>query len=47
MEEILNRVDNVKDLKKLNIKEKEKLAEELREKILNIVSEMAAIWLLI
>ena len=39
MEEILNRVDNVKDLKKLNIKEKEKLAEELREKILNIVSE--------
>ena len=39
MEEILNRVNNVKDLKKLNIKEKEKLAEELREKVLNVVSE--------
>ena len=39
MEEILNKVDNVKDLKKLNIKEKEKLADELRQKILKIVSE--------
>ena len=39
MEEILNRVNNVKDLRKLNIKEKEKLAEELREKVLDIVSK--------
>ena len=39
MEEILNKVNNVKDLKKLNIKEKKKLAEELRAKILDIVSK--------
>lgn len=39
MEEVLNRVNNVKDLKKLNIKDKKKLAEELRAKILDIVSQ--------
>ena len=39
MEEILSKVNNVKDLKKLNIKEKEKLAEELRTRILEIVSK--------
>ena len=39
MENILNRVNNVKDLRKLNIKEKEKLSEELRKVILNTVSK--------
>lgn len=39
VEEVLNRVNDVKDLRKLNIKEKKKLAEELREKVLNIVSK--------
>ena len=38
MEDILKNINNVKDLRKLNIKQKEKLAEELREKILEIVS---------
>ncbi|MBR2240921.1 MAG: 1-deoxy-D-xylulose-5-phosphate synthase [Clostridia bacterium] len=35
---MLKNINNVKDLRKLNIKQKEKLAEELREKILEIVS---------
>lgn len=39
MEEVLKNINNVKDLKKLNIKEKEKLAEELRTMVLGIVSE--------
>ena len=39
MEEILDRVNNVKDLRKLKIKEKEKLAEEIRAKVLDIVSK--------
>ena len=39
MEEVLNRVNNVKDLRKLNIKEKEKLAEEIRELVLKTVSK--------
>ncbi len=39
MEEVLKNLNNVKDLKKLNIKEKEKLAEELRTMVLGIVSE--------
>ena len=37
MEEVLKNINGVKDLKKLKIKEKKKLAEELREKILDIV----------
>lgn len=39
MSEILNRVNSVKDLKKLNLKDKQKLAEELRQFIIKIVSE--------
>lgn len=39
MDEVLNRVNNVKDLRKLNIKEKQKLAEELREMVINTVSK--------
>ena len=39
MEEVLKNINGVKDLKKLKIKEKKKLAEELREKILDIVSK--------
>ena len=39
MEEVLNRVNNVKDLRKLNIKEKQKLADEIREFVLNTVSK--------
>ncbi len=39
MEEILKKVNNVTDLKKLNLKEKEKLAEEIRTLILEIVSK--------
>ena len=35
---ILNKVNYPKDLKKLNIKEKEELAKEIREYILKIVS---------
>lgn len=38
-EKLLNNINSPKDLKKLNIKEKEKLAEELREEIINIVSK--------
>lgn len=39
MERILDKLDSVKELRKLNIKEKEKLTEEIREEILKIVSE--------
>ena len=39
MEQILKKVNDVKDLRKLNIKEKEKLAEEIRELILQTVSK--------
>ena len=39
MEEVLNRVNNVKDLRKLNIKEKEKLADEIRDLIIKTVSK--------
>ena len=39
MEEILKRVNSVKDLRKLNIKEKEKLAEEIRALIVETVSK--------
>lgn len=39
MEEILKKINNVKDLRKLNIKEKEKLADEIRGLILKIVSK--------
>ena len=39
MSSILNEVNNPKDLKTLNIKEKEQLSEEIREKIINTVSK--------
>lgn len=39
MEKILDKINSTDDLKKLNYKEKKQLAEELREKILNIVSK--------
>lgn len=39
MEDILKRINSVKDLRKLNIKEKENLSEEIREMILQIVSK--------
>ena len=39
MENILKKVDSVKDLRKLKIKEKEKLAEEIREAIIKTVSK--------
>ena len=39
MEEVLKKINGVKDLRKLNIKEKEKLAEEIRELIINTVSK--------
>ncbi len=39
MEKILDRVNNVEDLRKLNITEKKELAKELRELIIKIVSE--------
>ena len=38
-EKILDKVNKTKDLKKLNYKEKDKLAEELREKVIKTVSE--------
>lgn len=38
MNNILDRINNPKDLKKLNIKEKEQLAKQIREKIINTVS---------
>lgn len=39
MGDILKRINSVKDLRKLNIKEKENLSEEIREMILQIVSK--------
>ncbi len=39
MEEVLKNVNDVKDLRKLNIKEKEKLAAEIRTLILETVSK--------
>lgn len=36
---MLEKINEPKDLKKLTIKEKEQLAEEIREKLINIVSE--------
>ena len=39
MDKILEKVNNPKDLKELKIKEKEQLAQELREEVLNIVSK--------
>lgn len=36
---ILDEIENPKDLKKLNIKEKEELAKEIREEIINTVSK--------
>ncbi len=36
---IFNEINNPKDLKKLNLKEKEKLASELRSYILDVVSK--------
>lgn len=35
----LNRINNIDDLKKLNIKEKEELAKEIRDFIINKVSK--------
>ena len=39
MSNILDNVNTPKDLKKLDINEKQKLATEIREMIINIVSE--------
>ena len=39
MDEVLNRVNNVKDLRKLNIKEKQRLAEDLRKMVIDTVSK--------
>lgn len=39
MYDILNQIDNTKDLKKLNIKEKEELAQEIRDFIIENVSK--------
>lgn len=39
MENILEKIDNPEDLKKLNITQKEQLAKEIREKIINVVSK--------
>ena len=39
MEKILDRVNNVEDLRKLNTTEKKELAKEIRELIIQIVSE--------
>ena len=39
MEEVLNKVNYPEDIKNLNLEEKEKLAEELRKLILNVVSK--------
>ena len=39
MKKVLKNINNVEDLRKLNIKEKEKLAEEVRELILQTVSK--------
>ena len=39
MEKVLDKINNTNDVKKLNRKEKIKLAEEIRELIINVVSE--------
>lgn len=39
MEKVLDRINSVKDLRKLSIEEKEKLAEEIRKVLLDVVSE--------
>lgn len=39
MSEILDRVNSTEDLKKLNISEKEELAEDIRKLIINTVSK--------
>ena len=39
MEKIIDKIESPKDLKKLNIKEKEILAKEIREEIIDIVSK--------
>ena len=39
MEKILDRINNPNDLNKLNLLEKNKLAEEIREYILEVVSK--------
>ena len=39
MDNILDKVNTPKELKKLNIKEKEQLANEIREKVINTVSK--------
>ena len=39
MENILEKIDNPEDLKKLNISQKEQLAREIREKIIDVVSK--------
>ena len=39
MDKVLDRVNNTEDLKKLNIEEKNKLAQEIREYVLQVVSE--------
>ena len=36
---MLEKINSPEDLKKLNIEEKEQLAKEIREYILNVVSE--------
>ena len=40
MEKVLDRINSVKDLRKLSIEEKEKLAEEIRKVLLDVVSEI-------
>lgn len=40
---LLENINLPKDLKKLNLKEKEELAKEIRKEILNIVSKMVGI----
>ena len=39
MDKILDKVNNPKDIKELNLKEKEELAKEVREELLNVVSK--------
>lgn len=39
MENILEKIDNPEDLKKLNISQKEQLAKEIREKVIDVVSK--------
>lgn len=39
MDKILDRINNPNDLKKLNLEEKNELAKEIREYILEVVSE--------